>query len=134
MTINYDGTFEEHEVCAVLAATPAIQSDMVAFVRRGMTSPLSLAQALLMALHTWALGDRAQRRALEDREPEKDGSQPDWSETSLLSAHLRETMADKTLECAVLDRQQPGPSKYRTLSADEVGRLLPADLNPSVPR
>lgn len=130
MTINYDGTFEERDGCAVLAATPAIQTDMVAYLRRGMTAPVSLAQALSMALHAWALGDCAQRRALDEREPEKNGSEPASSETAALSTHLRETIADRTLECAVLDRHQLGPSKYRTLGADEMARLLPSDLKP----
>ena len=134
ITINYDGTFEERDGCAVLAATPAIQADMVSSLRRRMTAPLSLAQALSVAFQAWALGDRAQRRVLDERESGKDGSGRDSGETSLLSTHLRDTMADKTFECAVLDRHQPGPSKYRTLSADDVARLLASDLKPASPQ
>lgn len=134
LTINYDGTFEENVGCAVLAATPAIQTDMTSYLRRGMRAAVPLAQALPLALHAWALGDRAQRQAANEREPaEKGGTETQTSEVAL-SAHLRDTMADKTIECAVLDRHQPGPSKYRILTADEVGRLLPSELKAALPR
>ena len=51
-----------------------------------------------------------------------------------LHAHLREVLADKTLECAVLDRQQAGSSKYRALKPAELSRLLPGDLQAVVTR
>ena len=49
-----------------------------------------------------------------------------------LYAHLRETVAEKTIECAVLDRNQPGSSKYRALTPEELGRLLPKDVRASL--
>src|SRR5215210_3048489 len=76
LTVNYDGTFEEHTGCAVLAATPAVQSDMMAYLRQESASGLSLAEALALALRAWALGDRNQRFANEDQErgDEKDAT------------------------------------------------------------
>ena len=49
-----------------------------------------------------------------------------------LSAYFRETVAEKTIECAVLDRTQPGSTKYRALAPDELGRLLPKDVRASL--
>jgi proteasome alpha subunit len=132
LTINYDGTFEETTGCAVLAATPAVQKEMTTYIRHETSSSLSLGQALATALHAWALGDRAQRLANEDAErgddKETSPSKPAATDAKALSSHLREHVAEKTIECAVLDRNQPGPSKYRALPADELRRLLPADL------
>jgi hypothetical protein len=54
-------------------------------------------------------------------------------DTASLYAHVRATVAEKTLECAVLDRAQPGSSKYRALMPEELGRLLPKDVNLSLP-
>lgn len=136
LTINYDGTFEETAGYAVLAATPAVQKEMISYLRREAGTGLPLGKAVATALFTWALGDRIQRQASEDREDsEKDKTEPLVApDAQTLSAHLRETVAEKTLECAVLDRNQPGPSKYRVLLPDELGRLLSADLKAALSR
>lgn len=131
LTINYDGTFEETTTCAVLAATEAAQKAMTAYLRQGAKA-LSLEQAVGLALKAWALGDRRQSEEGPHQGDDKDTSAeatvpPD---SAALSAHLRESLADRTLECAVLDRLQPGTSKYRALPVDELGRLLPDDLKP----
>jgi hypothetical protein len=46
--------------------------------------------------------------------------------------YLREAIAEKTIECAVLNRTQPGSAKYRALAPDELGRLLPKDVRASL--
>jgi len=46
-------------------------------------------------------------------------------DTTALLAHVRKTVAEKSLECVVLERNGPGSSKYRALRSDELGRLLP---------
>jgi proteasome alpha subunit len=121
LVINYDGTFEEGSRCAALAATQAVEQDMLKVLRAEPVS-LSLEQAVGAALRAWALGERLQRQAAE---PEVDPSS--------LYAHVRETVAEKTIECAVLDRARPGSSKFRALGADELGRLLPKDVRTSLP-
>lgn len=132
LTINYDGRFEETTGCAVLAASSAVQKEMTAYIRQELSPNLSLGQALATALRAWAVGDQAQRLAGADREQGDDkeltGAKPAPGDAAALSAHLRENVAEKTIECAVLDRNQSGSSKYRALTADELGRLLPADL------
>jgi len=50
------------------------------------------------------------------------------TDAATLLAHLRTTVGEKMIECAVLERSYPGTSKYRELKADELGRLLPNDL------
>lgn len=134
LTINYDGTFEETAGWAVLAATPAIQNDMSAYLKNdtGLGSA-PLPRAVDSALQAWAIGSMAQQRALaeESHEASQSATQalpqspPD---SAALFAHLRETVVEKTIECAVLERGAPGSSKYRALKADELGRLLPKGM------
>ena len=132
LTINYDGTFEETTGCVVIAATSAVQKEMMTYIRHETSSNLSLGLAVATALLAWALGDRAQRLASADSERSNDtetaGSKVSPTDAAALSAYLREYIAEKTVECAVLDRNQPGSSKYRALASDELRRLLPAGL------
>ena len=127
LVINYDGTFEEGPHCAVLAASKSVEQDMLAYLRKSGTMQLPLDQAVGTALQAWAVGDRSQRNALaaENVEGRSRVSAPD---AAGLYAYVREAVAEKTLEGAVLDRTQPGSSKYRALTAEELGRLLPQDI------
>jgi proteasome alpha subunit len=133
LVINYDGTFEEGGHSAVLGATKSVEQDMLKLLRAEPAGG-SLQQAVGAALRAWALGDRLQRQAAEadteaGRESRIDSPSAD---VNSLYAHVRETVAEKTIECAVLDRTQPGPSKYRALAPDELGRLLPKDIQASL--
>lgn len=129
LTVNYDGTFEEMPGWAVLAATPAVQQDMSVYLKRetGLVSA-PLPRAVSSALQAWALGSVAQQRAEAegDHEPSQPASSP--PDSTALFAHLRETVAEKTIECAVMERGAPGSSKYRTLTAEELGGLLPSEI------
>lgn len=139
LTINYDGTFEELKDYAVLAATKTAQTRMQEYLKAQRPSPCPLEQGLLLALRTWAIGSLAHRQesaeALTDAGQESRGEQsvPIPDQATLL-AHLRDVLADKTLECAVLERQQAGSSKYRALKPAELARLLPADVQAVVAR
>ena len=132
LTINYDGTFEERGHCAVLAATSVVEQKMLGYV--GSQSIMSLKDAMDVAIRTWAVGDRAQRPALEDGargDEANDGPHQQVTDAETLYAHLRRCIAEKTIECALLDRRVQGPSKYRVLEADELWAVLPEDLSPS---
>jgi len=131
LVINYDGTFEEGPHCAVLAASKSVEQDMLTYLRKSGTAPLSLEQAVGTALQAWALGDRSQRsvQAAENGEGVAAGSPP--PDAAGLYAYVREAVVEKILECAVLDRTWPGSSKYRALTAQELGRLLPQDIKKS---
>lgn len=133
LTINYDGTFEETAGWAVVAATPAVEQDMSSYVKHesGLAAA-SLPRAVGSALHAWALGSLAQQRAADGSREESQASGSDAAPSTLdsaaLMAHLRQTVAEKTVECAVMERGAPGSSKYRKLEADELGRLLPSEM------
>lgn len=130
LTVDYDGTFEETSGCAVLAATKAIQARMLGELKPASATPaLSLDAALTLAAKTWALGSLAQtaeaeadERDVKASDQSAAGKEPD---EAVLSAHLRETLADKQLEAAVLERRTPGPSKYRTLKGEELALIVP---------
>lgn len=130
LVVNYDGTFEEGSSCAVLAASKSVEQDMVAYVRREGPAVPSLAQAFGLALRTWALGDRLQRKAAEEPSQGSPAGPPEDTEAASLYAYLRDRVAEKTVECALLERNLSGSSKYRALASDEIGRLLPKDLTP----
>jgi proteasome alpha subunit len=132
LTINYDGAFDETTGFAVLAATPSIQHEMASYLKQDAAHvPSSLAQAVDTAMRAWAVGSLAQSREPRDEPDEaliNDRPAPAALETTALMAHLRATIAEKTIECAVLERNIPGPSKYRSLKVDEITRLLPQGL------
>lgn len=133
LTINYDGTFEELKGYAVLAATKTAQARMQEYVKAHTPSPFPLSQGLALSLRAWAVGSLAHQQESAETEAdaglesngEKDVLIPDHA---ALLAHLRKVLAEKTLECAVLDRQQAGSSKYRALKPAELTQLLPQDL------
>ncbi len=132
LTINYDGTFEEKSEYAVLAATSVVEQKMVEYLRQ--QDHVSLEDAVGGAIRTWAVGDRVQRRALEDGEGQNEAkadSDQQGTDSEALYAHLRRCLDEKTIECAVLDRHVPGSSKYRVLTADELSAVLPKDLRPT---
>lgn len=129
LTINFDGTFEEKSQYAVLAASVAIEQEMMAYLRQ--QSVVSLEQAVKAAVCSWAVGDRAQRQALEDSGEQREtqvGPARLVSDPELLYEHIRQCRNGMTIECAILDRHTPGASKYRILDPDELERLLPNDL------
>ena len=130
LVINYDGTFEEGAHCAVLAASKPVEREMVAYLKQQTSAMPSLEQACGIALRTWALGDRAQRKTGEaTSEPSQEPPiQPVVMDAAALYAHLRDSVAEKTVECALLDRSQSGTSKYRAVTSDELGRLLPKEV------
>ncbi|MCS6897407.1 MAG: hypothetical protein NZM29_05485, partial [Nitrospira sp.] len=68
-------------------------------------------------------------RRSEADESETNKKQPSAvDELDKLLAYLRERVLDRTIECALLDCNERGPSKYRSLAQDDVIRLLPHDF------
>lgn len=130
LTIDYDGSFEETNECAVLAATPAVRAEMARYLKEAPAfTSASLGEAFEIALRTWALGSLAQASESQDVEhDDKEGKSkteapPAPKHETKLIAHLRETLSDKTIECALLERQASGSSKYRPLKKEELSRL-----------
>lgn len=135
LTINYDGAFEETTGRAVLAAGPAVQSKMLAYIKEHQSATLSLEQTLDLALRTWAIGSLAQQQDEADQHTEATppASGAGSSAAAVLNSdtlitHVRGLAGDRTIECAVLERQAPGTSKYRALKPADLSRLLPLAL------
>jgi len=130
LTINYDGAFEETARCAILAATPAIQADTEAHLTAKIDGASDLPRALDLALETWAIASVAQQIEADAAEQderkaahEKAGAaHPD---RQAIDQHLRQTLKDKSVECAVLERNTASTSKYRVIAPEELRRLLP---------
>ena len=133
LTINYDGTFDESKGCAAIASTPAVQAEVIDSLRKTPgVAAVSLSLAADAALRAWAIGSLAQRREKEETEDRKESSRPSSVDAAAIESHLRETLADKIIECAILERTAPGSSKYRPIKSDELKRLLPTFLeNPT---
>ena len=71
LTIDYDGSFEETNECAVLAATPAVRAEMALYLKQAPAfTSAPLGEAFGLTLRTWALGYLAQ--ALESQHGEHD--------------------------------------------------------------
>ncbi len=139
LTINYDGNFEERRGWAALGATPAVQREMGRSIEgRPEFARASLAEAVEIGLCAWGAGSLAQASAEEaEGEPSpaaRDGEQAKAEalpDKAALLAHVRKTVAEKSLECIVLERNGPGSSKYRALRPEELGRLLPPAVRAS---
>jgi hypothetical protein len=94
-----------------------------------------LEQALDLALQTWAIGSLAHQQEEIDQQAE---TQPPVSgaasapasipSVDALMGHVRGIAGGRTIECAVLDRQAPGTSKYRPLKSADLLPLLPKAL------
>lgn len=129
LTISYDGTFEEKRGRAVLAASSTIEQEMLTYLQQQPCE--SLEQAISAAVCAWAIGERAQGHAMKQDGADDEGTpKPDPLSTDreTLYTVIAQSLADKRIECAVLDRQVRGSSKYRSIDPDELTRLLPAEI------
>lgn len=143
LTVNYDGTFEESRRWASLGAAAAVQAQMGRYLESQTGFEVApLKQAVETALCAWAVGSLAQ--AASDAAEEEERSTPasvdkaagDTSslpDKAALLAHVRQTVAEKSVECILLERNGPGSSKYRTLRPEELGGLLPSGIGAANP-
>ncbi|MHB8483838.1 MAG: proteasome subunit alpha [Nitrospiria bacterium] len=112
LRLDYDGMFEESEAFGVLAPTRKMGDQMEKFLEtQGATASLPLNQAVQIALRAWAIS-LIPPSSSETRSEER-------PEISLLDALLKEKLGKSTVEIVLLDKQQPGTSKYRALSKRE---------------
>jgi hypothetical protein len=100
---------------------------------------LSLEQALDLALRTWAIGSLAHQQEETDQQAEAKPSTSGAASPAVaipssdtLIAHVRGIAGERTIECAVLERQAPGTSKYRSLMPADLSRLLPKAFQSAV--
>lgn len=135
-TIEYDGGFEETLNYACLAATPDTQHHMIRYLKDSPLHPhSSLEEALAIGLKAWGLGSWFQEQEVSSLPPRHQGeeehasvSKPDLPNEATITDYLRQTLPEKSLECATLNRSLPGSSKYLLLSPSMVDSLLPSSL------
>lgn len=130
-TLDYDGTFEEQPDLAVLAATGANRHAMQDYLKQYLaSSDGSLGAMVNAAIRAWALGSLSQKYVeMDDPLPpsEENSTTPTGesvTEEELLG-HVHSALAEKTLECAILERHAPGSSTYRPVGQEELLALLP---------
>lgn len=117
--LNYDGVYDERAKNLVLAGSTSLLRRMEAFLDAlGETASFSLQQAMQAALRTWAISES---KPEPPPDPERKEPPP---EADRLDALLKDTLKTHSVEGALLDRTQPGSSKYRSLSQEEIRGLL----------
>lgn len=135
LTIDYDGTFDETPNMAVVASDSSIQTRIRTFVKSQIDGTIDrLEVAIEVAIRAWAFGSLLQNydQGVEHQGENKEGaditlSKVEPNEKNILD-HVRLTVTNHHFECALLERSRSGSSKYRSLLADEVKRLLPSVL------
>ena len=137
LCIDYDGAFEEFQTYAVIAGTASIRSSMLSYLKKqfGEGQVPTIQMAVEFGLKAWAMGALLQQTDSpgphqEDEQPHRQESSRDDSivdEASILG-HIRDVLAEQTLEACLLDRTMSGASKYRALSDDQIAELLPSSL------
>ncbi len=116
--LNYDGVFEEEARGVVLAPTALMGERMKTFRdAAGETDSWGFKETLQLALRTWAISQLP-----TDLEAEKEGGAPPTPKE--LDPLLKRSLESHTIEVALLDRTQPGSSKYRTPSQEEIEKAL----------
>jgi hypothetical protein len=108
---------------------------MLSYLKGQMSATLSLEQALDLGLRGWAIGSLAHQQDEADQQTEAKSPVSGTDSTTAaipsrddLIAHVRSLAGERMIECAVLERQAPGSSKYRSLKQADLLRLLPAAL------
>jgi hypothetical protein len=88
-----------------------------------------------LTLRAWAIGSLAHQQDEADQQAEAKpaaggagSSAAPIPSSDTLIAHVRGLAGERTIECAVLDRQTPGTSKYRPLKPADLSHLLPKAL------
>jgi proteasome alpha subunit len=129
LTINYDGTFEESRRWAGLGATAEVQARMGGYMAgQAQFEQATLGRAIQIAACVWSVGSLAQASASDVEAAASDAAEPNVPDEAVLLAHLRNKVADKSIECAVLERKGLGSSRYRVLGMGELAALLPPTL------
>lgn len=116
--LNYDGVFEEEEKGIVLASAAPAAERMERFLSAaGDGGAASFPEALQTALRTWAISQL-------ETDPEAEKQATAVPSPEALDALLRQSLESHAIEVALLDRTEPGSSKYRSPSRDEIEQAL----------
>ena len=107
---NFGRTFEDFGVIA--GKSNAIQR-METFIRGHKHAHSGLDEAVKVAAQAWAVGHLALTE--ESEEP---------AAAAKVTEHLKQRLADASIEAAVLEYDAPLPASYRSLAEAEVRRIL----------
>jgi proteasome alpha subunit len=123
--LDYDGSFARSELSPkqryeVIAGVRHSETRMLEYLaaRAGSGKPRSLADALLLALETWAIGAQVARMSEAEYAEQREISEADAKK------FLKEQLKSRTPEAAVLDRKRPAASKFRMLEEKEIRAAL----------
>jgi proteasome alpha subunit len=127
LRIDYDGAIQTNgtpfsktrQQYAALSGTRPSAEQMERFLAREHKPNLSLADALRLALDTWAAGYLGM-------EPEKDAKE-EVPSTATLRACAQEQLKDSTIEAAVLEAGGTSNITYRALTEADLQPLLAAN-------
>ncbi len=138
-SINYDGMFEEQREFVVMAASSSIREILLKeWKPQGPSS--SLKDALELSLRLWGIASVLQSAAPSSDTGEEDvktdvlapsSSEPTIPDDEAIASRIRETLAQETLECVLLDRETGRMETYRTLSQSELQPLIPQEFVPA---
>jgi len=118
LRLDYDGSIRTNggsfgktfEDFGVIAGKAHAIAQMETSLREHRHSELSLAAGLRLAVHTWAIGHLA-------LSAESGAAAPD---SARIAAHVREQLANASIEAAVLEKSAPLPATFRALAEGEV--------------
>ena len=118
LRLDYDGSIRTNgggfgrafEDFGVIAGKQHAIAQMEASLREHAHSELNLAAALRLATNTWAVGHLA-------LSAESGAAAPD---SARIAAHVREQLANASIEAAVLEKSAPLPATFRALAEGEV--------------
>ncbi len=126
--LNYDGVVEERGKNLILAGSSDMTRRMENFLSTvGETASFSFKDALRVALRTWAVSEFATASEGEKTDP---SSAPTADQLDPL---LKKTIEGRLIEVALLDRTQPGSSKYRMATEGEIETSLKGWLKYGTP-
>lgn len=122
LRLDYDGSIRTNggsfgktfEDFGVIAGKQHAIVQMEVSLRAHAHSGLNLADALRLAASTWAVGHLALSAASDAVAPA----------AAHVAGHLREQLANASVEAAVLEKCAPLPATYRALAEDEVRAAL----------
>ncbi len=135
-TINYDGMFEEQREFGLLAASSSIRG-LLAQECKTLGPISSLQSAVERSLRLWGIASLLQATTSSpDKETEETTSSSPTSESTIpddeaIASRIRDTLAQQTLECVLLDRESGKMETYRSLSRAELQPNIPSIFQPA---
>jgi len=120
--VGYDGEFSSSTGCAVIAGALDAEDKALEYLKAETTSTTpDLAKALEVAVHAWGVG-----RKVIEKPQDADGDEPVADTEADITAFLAEHLKGGTwqIEAAILERDTPRESKFRTLTEADLAEVL----------